>query len=155
MASNRKTYGYAAPGHKEFNDRLKARRNPMPKYDVVNDPWMSAKARASLPNTRYEFLKNTDPVKLRELRSRDKTEAERREESSGRNSKMVRQDKPKANLNPPPEISQPADVERFNRNWLAEQRAAAMESNARLERETQREQQEHHQPRNQYRGPER
>lgn len=168
MTNNEKHVRYGHPGHAEFNEMLKQRNNPEQNYDVVNRPWMSEKAQASLPNHQHDFLKISDPVRLRELESRLQTETERRgksetlhlkqdvfkspEDKSNQNSKMVTQDQPEDNLNPPPEMRNSSDHEKFNRNWLLEQRDAAMRANAEYE-SSQPEQQEP-QIEQQYRGPE-
>lgn len=167
MTNNRKDIRYGHPSHRLFNEQLVERSNPKPVYDVVKRPWMSEQARASLPHHRHDFLKNTDPARLKEIEARTMTETERRGESeklrlreakfnaragkTTRSSKMVKQDQAEANLNPPPEIRHASDHEKFNHKWMVEQRDAAMRSNARIERS------EPDQPQieRQYREPER
>lgn len=137
-------------GQITFNKQIIARDHPKPSNDVVSGPWMSNRAVTSLPNHRHDFLKSTDPVRLKEVEAANLSETQRREETETpqfkgstqsehalkkeRGSKMIAQDQPQANLKPPLEISAAVDHETFNRLWLAEQRDAAMKNNTQVER---------------------
>ena len=88
------------------------------------------------PSQRQAFDHARDPYVSMQLRDMEKTEAQRRGESerSGRDSEMVKLDKPFPELRP---ANENAPVrESFNRAWLREQREARM-----AEYEHQREQQ--------------
>ncbi len=121
------------PGQRQFNEQVLARDEPKLVSDVAERPWLSNKMVTQLPPVRHEFEQNRDPSRAMPMSPQDKIERQRREEQASRNSKMVTQDQPKADLTPPPNIRAPADNQGFQGKWLAEQRDAAMAQNARSE----------------------
>lgn len=116
---------YAKDGHKAFNEKLEARRNPEPKPLNVDGPWMSSDVLRKVPDLRRAFDFNRDPLIREQILDLDKTEAQRRGEQSGRSSVMVGKDKPKFSMTPPREMRRPADRRDFQQRWMAEQRDAA------------------------------
>lgn len=101
--------------------------------------WLSPQAQAALPSVHRAFDINRDPFIAAQLADLDKTEAQRREETgrqeqTGRGSSMVGQDKPRLELNPPPEMRRRVHAGSFNQRWLAEQHKAAMASAKQKER---------------------
>ncbi len=127
MADKPKAIASAHDSHRKFNERFLPEARASPGRDVVSGPWLSNEAVARLPPVRREFDQSRDPFIAKQLRDMEKTEAERREEQTGRGSAMVKQDQPIASLKPPREIGREADAQKFRARWLAEQRAAAME----------------------------
>ena len=90
------------------------------------------------PPNRREFDHARDHYISMQLMDMEKTEAQRRGESerSGRNSEMVKLNKPFPELRPANELAPIRQA--FNRAWLREQREARL---AELERQSQREEQ--------------
>jgi len=123
-------FQYRTPGQRLHNRQVLARDEPKPTSDVVERPWLSNKVVTQLPSVRHEFEQNRDPNRAMPTSPQDKIERQRRDDQAGRNSRMVTQDQPRANLTPPPTIRTPADNQRFEGKWLAEQRDAAMAQNA-------------------------
>ncbi len=79
-----------------------------------------------VPPHRREFDHARDPYISKQLNAMEQTEAERRGESerSGRDSEMVKLDKPFSELRPAHERGPIREA--FNQAWLREQRAARM-----------------------------
>lgn len=98
-----------------------------PRSDPLMDgPWLSNQAAASLPDIRREFDLNRDPLIRQQHRDLEKSEAQRRGEGAGRASGMVERDKPNPAQRPPLEISQPVDRAAFSSRWIVEQRDAVL-----------------------------
>lgn len=122
------------------NNRFTTKAPPLPKAktsmpivdDVLNRPWLSNEAVARLPPIRNDFERNRDPSIKAQLNDLEKTEAQRRDEQTGRGSHMIRSDQPRNTLKPPRHIAAPIDASNFQGQWLKEQRNAAMERNARI-----------------------
>ena len=127
LMKHQNTTAHSHEGQRLFNERLAARSKPTPAPDVVSGPWLSNDAVNQLPPVRRDFDHNRDPSISLQMRDLNKTEAERRDEQSGRGSSMIKRDQPKLTLNPPRQIRTSVDSNRFQSNWLKEQRAAAME----------------------------
>ena len=126
-ASNQTDQGFIAHfGHRAFNERFLPQANTASMPDVVSAPWLSNEAIEKLPAVRREFDRNRDPFIAAQSHDLTKSEAERREGQTGRGSKMVKQDRPKANLNPPEQTRKAVDNNQFKSRWLAESRDAAM-----------------------------
>lgn len=89
-------------------------------------PWMSREVLARVPKTRREFDLSRDPSIGPQLEAMKKTEAQRREEQTGRGSGMVGEDQPMPVFRPPQEISKPVDEEHFNSRWMREHCDAVM-----------------------------
>ncbi len=151
MTDKPKAVAYAHDSHRKFNERFLPQARASPGRDIVNEPWLSNAAVARLPPVRREFDQSRDTFIAKQLRDMEKTEAERREEQTGRGSSMVEQDRPIASLKPPREIGREADAQRFRARWLAEQRDAAMEHH----RSDPEQGQQQHSPTYKYRSPER
>ena len=98
-----------------------------PRSDPLMDgPWLSHQAAASLPDIRREFELNRDPMIRKQVLDLARTEAERRGEGSGRGSGMVERDKPDPHPRPPTETGHPVDQAAFSSRWLVEQRDAVL-----------------------------
>ena len=104
----------------KFNAKLAEHRAPKSTHDPVAGPWMKAETLAALPRLRHDFDMNRDPYIRLQLLDQGKTEAERREDQSGRGSAMVKKDKTTLRLSPPEEIRRPVDKQNFEQRWLAE-----------------------------------
>ncbi|MEO0411735.1 MAG: hypothetical protein AAF221_07865 [Pseudomonadota bacterium] len=78
------------------------------------------------PNMRFQFDLNRDPYVRLQILDRGKSEAERREEASGRGSAMVEQDQSAPSFRPPSELRRGVDKQDFNQRWMAELRAAVL-----------------------------
>lgn len=90
---------------------------------VRSQPWIS---HDQVPPLRREFdLSRSEYIK-RQMLAMEKTEAERRKESTERGSDMVGKGTASPALKPPPKIRDPVDREHFNTGWLQEQRDAAL-----------------------------
>ena len=118
---------YSHPSHKEFNERLEARQAPRVASTPVDGPWLSAKALAQLPALGRAFDLNRDPYVRAQRLDERKTEAQRREDASGRGSGAIEQEAAKPAFRPPEHIRKPVDRAHFDERWLAKQRAAVME----------------------------
>ena len=127
MMKQQTTTAYQPEGQRLFNERLAARSKPTPAPDVVSGPWLSNDAVSQLPPVRQQFDHSRDPSIAMQMRDLNKTEAKRRDEQSGRGSKMIKRDQPKLTLNPPRQIRTSVDSNQFQNSWLKEQRAAAMD----------------------------
>ena len=116
---------YAHPSHEEFNRRLEQEQNPQPKSSI-DQKWLPPARNSPLPNLRDQFERNRDPYIAMQLDDLNKTEAQRREEQTGRGSNMINKDQPAPALKPSPEWREPVERAQFNRDWLKEQRDAVM-----------------------------
>jgi hypothetical protein len=99
---------------------------------------MSNEVVTRLPGVRPDFEQSRDPNRARLMRDLQKSEVRTgnrgQEEQagrgshmgSGRDSRMIKQDQPKAILRPPEKIRTPVDNQHFRNRWLKEQRDAAM-----------------------------
>jgi hypothetical protein len=70
---------------------------------------------------RPEFDHARDPLISQQIKDMEKTEAQRRDDAA-RTSNMVKKDRPKPELRP--KERNPVDRDKFNNNWLKEQREA-------------------------------
>ena len=93
---------------------------------LISGPWLSAAARAALPTVRREFDLNRDPLIASQVLDLDKSEAQRREETGGRGSRMVQRDKPDPAAVPPEDMRHDTDRAAFRSRWLVEQRDAVL-----------------------------
>ena len=96
---------YAHDSHRQFNEQLKARREPAAPAHDRNAPWMDSAVLARLPHAKQDFA--------------------RTQHAPQQGSTMVRQDAPHLTPRPPRDIAKPVDRQNFNQRWLAEQRNAA------------------------------
>ena len=105
----------------------KSRDTAVPHGDTLLDgPWLSDQAAASLPGVRRAFDLNRDPLVRQQLHDLEKTEAQRRGNGSGRGSGMVERDKPNPHPRPPVETGHPVNQASFSSRWLVEQRDAVL-----------------------------
>jgi len=81
---------------------------------------------AAAPNVRFQFDWNRDPYVRLQMQDRGKSEAQRRDEASGRGSGMIEKDKAAPYFRPPENISKPVDRRNFNHRWIRELRSAVM-----------------------------
>ncbi|GJL96067.1 MAG: hypothetical protein DHS20C05_24720 [Hyphococcus sp.] len=112
---------YSHPGVEEFNKRLHERQNPPPK-SRIDEPWSPAK-KGPLPNVQRDFAM-TDPYIRLQMADAEKSEQQRREEQTGRGSRMVSEDHPFMAHRPAPHERGDVDRERFAADWLIEMRDA-------------------------------
>ncbi|MGJ8534864.1 MAG: hypothetical protein ACSHYC_21945 [Alphaproteobacteria bacterium] len=124
MAEKQTKGSYAHHTHREFNERFDHKR--VRSSDVVERSWLSNRVLEELPTVANDFAYARDPFIAKQMDDLGKTEAERREEAA-RQSRMVRKDRPHHNLKPPKQFARSIDARQFSREWLREQRGAAME----------------------------
>ena len=82
-----------------------------------------------------------DPLISAQIKAMEKTEAQRREESSGRGSTMVRLHKPFPELRPKHQLEPMRSA--FNQAWLREQREAAL-AQLDIQQQRRKQSQDHH-----------
>lgn len=105
----------------------KSRDTVAPHSDTLMDgPWLSNQAAASLPDIQREFDLNRDPLVRRQVLDLNRSEAQRRGDGSGRGSGMVERDRPNPHPRPPAETGHPVDQASFSSRWLVEQRDAVL-----------------------------
>ena len=103
-----------------------ARRERTSAASQYSGSWFWNASSSSLPKLWLEFRRNRDPYTAAQIADLKLSEAERREEQSGRGSGMVGTDKPQPSPKPPKHISRQVDAKAFQARWLAEQRDAVM-----------------------------
>lgn len=112
--------------HRRFNKRFDA-ENCIPASNIVESSWVSNKVLEELPTVANDFARARDPFIAKQMDDLGKSETERREEETHRQSRMVSKDRPQYNLKPPKQFATPSDARKFSRAWLREQRDAAMD----------------------------
>lgn len=95
--------------------------------DKYLGPWMRPETLARLPKLRRSFDMNRDPLIRLQLLDEQKSEAQRREESTGSGgSGIAGKEKPIMAHRPPPAMRGGVDRAAFSQKWLKAQRDAAL-----------------------------
>ena len=98
-------------------------------------PGVQFKAYEAAPNVRFQFDWNRDPYIRLQMMDRGKSEKQRREEATGRGSKMVGQDKAAPAFRPRDALGKAAHRKNYNQRWMAELRDAVLSAAKSIEKE--------------------
>lgn len=92
----------------------------------IKGPWLNTEVLSRVPKAHREFDLNRDPYIARQILDLQKTEKQRREESEGRGSNMVKRERPALKPAPGNDLRKSVDRAAFGDRWLAERRDAVL-----------------------------